>query len=398
MAGFDCILGNPPYLGGQALSGTYGYPFCEYVKWRCATAGLSDLVVYFVRRTYNLLRSNGFTSSSPQIRSKMGTFAKIGQHVLAQGGAINFAVRAIKWPGRANVVVSLVAIHKGDWSGKRVLDERSVQVISPYFEDHFDLGPAQFLSQNADRVYQGSILLGNGFMLTHQEAEAMRSRNPSLDEVLFPLINGQELNSSPDQSPGRHAINFFNWSQEEAERYGEAFDRVVELVKPEREKVNRTAHQERWWQYAEKATGLYDRNRHLNRCFVAAATTKHLNFSALPTNYVFTHALYVFTTDRWDLYPSSSLRPSHEVWARKYSGALETRLRYSPSDCFETFPFPEFIWQVANPALADIGERYHEHRRALMRQLWIGLTDIYNLFHTRDLAPRDGCQSQQESH
>ncbi len=77
----------------------------------------------------------------------------------------------------------------------------------------------------------------------------------------------------------------------------------------------------------------------------------------------------------------------HEVWARKYSGALETRLRYSPSDCFETFPFPEGLWQTASPELADLGERYHEHRRALMHQLWLGLTDIYNLFHTRDLTP-----------
>ena len=62
-------------------------------------------------------------------------------------------------------------------------------------------------------------------------------------------------------------------------------------------------------------------------------------------------------------------------------------LRYSPSDCFETFPFPEGLWQTANPNLAELGERYHEHRRALMRQLWLGLTDIYNLFHTRDLTP-----------
>ena len=37
--------------------------------------------------------------------------------------------------------------------------------------------------------------------------------------------------------------------------------------------------------------------------------------------------------------------------------------------------------------MVDIGERYHEHRRGLMRQLWLGLTDIYNLFHTRDLTP-----------
>jgi len=77
----------------------------------------------------------------------------------------------------------------------------------------------------------------------------------------------------------------------------------------------------------------------------------------------------------------------HEVWARKYSGALETRLRYSPSDCFSTFPFPEGLWQTANPHLAELGEHYHEQRRALMHQLWLGLTDIYNQFHTRDLTP-----------
>jgi len=74
----------------------------------------------------------------------------------------------------------------------------------------------------------------------------------------------------------------------------------------------------------------------------------------------------------------------HENWARKYSGSLETRLRYSPSDCFETFAFPESLWQTANPALAAIGERYHEHRKSLM--LSLDLTDIYSLFHGRDLT------------
>jgi hypothetical protein len=111
-----------------------------------------------------------------------------------------------------------------------------------------------------------------------------------------------------------------------------------------------------------------------------------LSFSALPTSIVFTNALFVFTTDRWDLY-SVVQSTLHEVWARKYSGSLETRLRYSPSDCFETFAFPKGLWQIPNPKFADVGERYHEHRKSLMLSLWLGLTDIYNLFHARDLAP-----------
>ena len=77
----------------------------------------------------------------------------------------------------------------------------------------------------------------------------------------------------------------------------------------------------------------------------------------------------------------------HEVWARKYSGSLETRLRYSPSECFDTFAFPAGLWQTADTGLAELGERYHAHRKALMLSLWLGLTTIYNLFHVRNLSP-----------
>jgi hypothetical protein len=183
---------------------------------------------------------------------------------------------------------------------------------------------------------------------------------------------------------------------EKAQSYYAVIDRVLNLVKPERDKVTRAARRERWWQHAERATGLYNSIHPLKRCFIAAATTKYLNFSAATTNYVFLNTLYIFTTDRWDLYAviQSTL---HEVWARKRSGALGATLRYSPSDCFITFPFPSDLWQTPNLLLADIGERYHEYRRALMSQLWIGLTDIYNLFPHPRSHPGTRRQSQQEN-
>jgi hypothetical protein len=207
-------------------------------------------------------------------------------------------------------------------------------------------------------------------------------------QVIFPLLNGQELNSDPAQNPGRSIINFFTWSQEKAREYHEVFLLVEQLVKPIRASNNRAIYRDKWWIYGEPRPKLLSMLRTIQQCFVAAATTKYLNFSRAPTNYVFTHALYVFTTDRWDLYTvvQSTL---HEVWARKYSGALKQDLRYSPSKCFDTFPFPQGLWQTTNPSLATLGERYHEHRRAVMKSLWLGLTDIYNLFHTRDLTPAE---------
>ena len=205
-------------------------------------------------------------------------------------------------------------------------------------------------------------------------------------DVLFPVANGEDFNSDPEQNPSRFIINFGNLPKDSAARYELPFSIIEQRVRPAREKQKNPTAKRLWWQYYRYNNDCYQALKALRRCFVAAATTKYLNFSVAPTNFIFLNTLYIFTTDRWDLYAvvQSNL---HEVWARKYSGALETRLRYSPTDCFETFAFPEGLWQTANPVLAAVAERYHQHRKSLMLSLWLGLTDIYNLFHSRDLTP-----------
>lgn len=390
--GFDCILGNPPYLGGQGLSGTYGHSFCGYVKWAYEPAGLSDLVAYFVRRIFSLLAPGGFTAFITTNSIKDGDIRKDGlEQVIEKGGEINMAVRGIKWPGRANLVVSLLSLHKGKWNRLRLLDGRQVETISPFLEDSQDLGEPRSITENVNTVYQGSIFRGDGFLLSHEHAAELIERDPRNRDVIRRIINGAEINGEPDQAPQRSTIDFFDWPEAKARGYPEPFKIVEQRVKPVRMELDASTainrdHRDRWWQYAFVRESLYARIRDKTRCFVAARTTKYLSFSATATDQVFTDALYVFTTDRWDLFTVAQ-STLHEVWARKYSGALKQDLRYSPSKCFDTFAFPARLWQVANPVLADIGERYHEHRKSLMLLLWRGLTDIYNLYHARDLCP-----------
>jgi len=382
--GFDLIIGNPPYLGSQSLSGSYGHAFCEWVKWEYAPTGLSDLVVYFLRRIYDLLRPGGFIALITTNSIKDGDNRRDGlDRLLERGGEINMVVRGMKWPGQAKVIVSLLTLHRGPWNGKRSLDGKDVPIINSYFEDSASAGEPNKLVENDDKIFQGVIFLGDGFLLTTDEAETMRQRNPRCGEVIFSVLNGQELNNQPDQSTERRIINFFDWSLEKASEFGEAFERIENLVKPVRATDNRALYRERWWQYGEPRRKLTANLLTLQRCFGTSRVTKYLNFSACSADLVFSNNIYVLTTDRWDKY-SVVQSTLHEFWARKYSMSLKQDLQYSPTDCFATFPFPRD--PAHEPALAAIGETYHEHRRALMRDLWLGLTDLYNLFHDPDLS------------
>lgn len=106
------------------------------------------------------------------------------------------------------------------------------------------------------------------------------------------------------------------------------------------------------------------------------------------TGIVFSDATVVAALNSWEDFSIMS-SCFHESWAWKYCSTIrDAGLRYTPSSAFDTFPFPAGQWQQPNPDLAAIGERYHEFRRDLMLRLWLGLTDIYNLFHAPDLDAR----------
>lgn len=383
--GFDLIIGNPPYLGGTKLSGNYGHAFCEWVKWEYAPAGLSDLVVYFLRRIYDLLRPGGFIALITTNSIKDGDVRADGlEQLMKQGGNLTFAVGGTKWPGVANLFVSLFSLYKGPWEGKlRVLDGCEVPFISAFLESYADAGKPVQLKENENKLFEGSKWTCEGFLLSRDEAAAIVAGDPASAEVVLPIINGDDINSHPTQQPARAAVYFADWALERAQRFQGGLDWLIRNVKGEREQHTEEALRRKWWLFKRPTTELYRLIRPLRHCFAFSRHTKHFVLAAQPTNILFTEALKVLTTDRWNAFAvmQSTL---HEVWARKYSGTLETRLRYSPTDCFATFPFPQD--HAYEAALSAIGETYHEHRRALMCDLWLGLTDLYNLFHRPNLT------------
>ena len=109
--------------------------------------------------------------------------------------------------------------------------------------------------------------------------------------------------------------------------------------------------------------------------------TKYLSFAFYDPDIVFTNAVNVFALDSDAAFCvlQSSI---HFVWVELNKSTLEDRLRYNPSDCFETFPFPE-SWQ-SDSRLEAAGKAYYEYRAQLMVKNDDGLTKTYNYFHDSD--------------
>ncbi|WP_286407164.1 Eco57I restriction-modification methylase domain-containing protein [Myroides odoratimimus] len=378
LGGFDCILGNPPFLGGQKLSGNYGANFLEYLKYTYKPIGAVDLVTYFFRRIFDVIKIKGFQSLISTNTIAQGSAREGGLDVICSNeGVINHAIRSMKWPGQAAVEVSLITIHKGEWKNKFILDNKSVDRITSYLDDSEVIGKPMPLLSNKGKSFQGSIVLGKGFILTPEEALALIDKDPRNKEVLFPYLNGDDLNNSPTQEPSRWVINFFDWSEEKARSYPDCFDIVERLVRPERLIQKDKGGKEKWWQFLRPRKELYATISELDQVMVLNRHAKYLLISICKNNIVFSEATVVFALNTFS--ELAILNSSfHDVWAWKNSSTMGvSTLRYSGTNAFETFPFPT----ATSEELNSLGKELHITRLRIMKYYQLGLTDLQNIFH-----------------
>jgi len=237
----------------------------------------------------------------------------------------------------------------------------------------------------------GSKIYGQGFLFDDNDRDAsplaeMRRilhERPDLASRIKPYIGGEEVNVSPSHQPSRFAIYLSDVESEaDLSHFGPLVEIVMRRVRPEREKLgnnpNNVPLKRKWWAYQAHRPKLYAEIEKSKLVLCNSQVSPHLAFAVAPTNAIFAHTLNVIP--RADLSLFSLLQSgTHELWARFFASTLEDRLRYTPSDCFRTFPFPENF--ELNPALEAAGEAYHAFRAQMMLDRNEGLTKAYNRFH-----------------
>ena len=393
--GFDTVVGNPPFMGGLRLETAFGWPWRNHLVTELAggargVRGTADLCAYFMLRAGEIVREPGLIGFITTNSIAEGDTRLIGlDQLIKKGARVIRAVSSQKWPGSANLEIAMVWLRRGAWSAPCVLNGIDVAAITSRLSgnDESTVGPFR-LRASAGRGFIGATILGTGFILDTNDAQRLIQADRKNADVLFPLLIGDDINSRPDQSPSRWVINFHNWPLERAERYADCITLLRALVKPERDKLigrnpESTRRGQNWWLYAQDANRMFLAIRSLSRVLVKSIVSKHHIIAFVPTGFVPSHVVVLFAFE--DFGHFAVLQSAiHEQWAAVHSSRLETRLRYTPATCFETFVFPEAIVSTAAS-----GRQYHLLREGIAVERREGLTAVYNRFHDRGETSED---------
>lgn len=393
--GFACVLGNPPFMGGRKIRGALGDRYISYLTKVAfpESSANSDLCAFFFRRAFEITSCSSVFSFLCTNSIGQGSTRETGLKYLDSNGAtIVSAIPSMEWPGSASVTVAVVTAYKGDWRGTFSLDGRSVHAIDSYLTARDETFSPASLKENDDFAFQGSNVLGKGFIISAEEAKEIIKSDSRYAKVIRPFLRGEDFNSRPDLSPASFIINFYDWpldrdkieeknAPETASDYPLCLSIVRERVYPARLKAKRESYRRRWWQYAEICRSLYRKVENLDRVIFHAYTSKHICFGFSETGIVFAGPHTVIASDCYGQFAifQSSI---HSEWAWTYCSSMRNSgVRFTPSDV-RKYPRPKVTEQVICE-----GMNYYQARSDFMQSTGHGLTEVYNKFHD----PENSC-------
>jgi len=349
----EFIVGNPPFLGNRLLRRALGSQYVE-ILFRIFAKRIpasSDLVVYWFEKARDAVEHK--RSSRVGLLSTQGIRGQANREVLRRikaTGDIFLAWSDQAWVlDGATVRIALIGFDGGEETS-RSLDGEVVDDINIDLTSGADVTEARPLEENRDTAFYADVKSGPFDLSGAEAAEMLASPNPhgrSNRDVVRPWSIGRDILGRPR---GRWIVDFgSDMPLAEACQYEAPFRYVKEHVYPKRKDLRREAYKEKWWLHAEPSQSMRNAIERLPRYIVTIGTSKHRVFAWLPPEVLPDHALIAVA--RADDYAFGVLQSAvHERWALQQGTQLESRPRYTPTTCFETFPFPPLSGGLAGPA------------------------------------------------
>ena len=339
----EFIVGNPPFLGHVPFRETLGGHYADelYALYGNRIPNFSDLCCYWFEKARAQIES-GTTKRAGLLATQAIRF-QFNRSVLTrikETGSIFEAVSDKDWIlDGATVHISIICFDDGT-DTCRSLDGAPVSSIHSDLTAGIELTRAQRLATNSGIAFQGVTKVGD-FDISGDVALAMMAQgNPHgrpNSHVIRRWINGADITQ---RSRNMWIIDFGDMSLEQAALYEAPFEHIDAHVRLQRERSRSTISS--WWLHERPRPKMRQALAPLERYIATPKVAKHRFFVWLSTEMLPSNLVIAVASD--DDYMIGVLSSSvHELWARQVGSQLReagSGGTYTPTTCFETFPFP----------------------------------------------------------
>jgi SAM-dependent methyltransferase len=395
----DFIVGNPPFLGSQRMREDLGDGYTETLRAAYPEVPESaDFVMFWWHKAANetlAKRTRRFglitTNSLRQVLNR-----QVVQSALVADLSLIFAIPDHPWidssecaavriamtvglsgankPGALYRVIAETPDNESGENNIQLSTERGV--IRADLNVGADVANAAGLRGNEGVAVKGFELGSQGFLVPADEAKRALERHASWSAVLKPYMNGDDLTEGRCD---RYVIDFFGFSQEEARRYPDLFNRVAADVQGDRKGNREDRTKAKWWLFRRSGEALRNALSGLHRFIGTTRTARKRVFQFLPAGLVAESKIVVIaSSDAFHLGVLSSA--IHVLFATTAGGWLGVGNdpTYNHVDCFNKFPFPDCT-EKQKERIRKLAEELDAHRKRAQAKHQLGLTDIYSV-------------------
>ena len=391
----EFIVGNPPFLGHIPFRESLGddYVGAVYGLYGSRIPNSSDLCCYWFEKARAQIearatkRAGLLATQAIRFQSNRPVLTRI-----KDTGDIFAAISDKDWVlDGATVHTSIICFDDGSET-ERILDGQPAENINVDLSSGTDLTLAQRLIGNRNIAFQGIGKVGDFDIPETLAVEMMAQTNPhgrSNAEVIKRWVNGADITQ---RSRNMWIIDFgVDMTMADAALYEAPFEHVKEKVMPARIKNKMKWRAENWWLHGYPATTMRQALASLDRYIATPKVAKHRFFvwlkgDMLPSNLV----IAVASDDDYMFGVLSS--HIHELWARQVGSQLreaDSGGTYTPTTCFETFPFPEPSGEQREAialAAAELSRLRENDARTLTNLYNVRPTWLDNAHRTLDAA------------
>lgn len=338
------IVGNPPFLGTKKQWKQLGVDYSQRLRahYINRVPAFADLVCYWFSNAHQAIcEGRAAVAALVATNSIRGGLNRKVLDDIVKDCEIFEAWDELPWVNEgASVKVSLVAFTRKGHGQPIRLNGESVSRINPDLTSGSPVSTAAQLSENLNCCFCGTVKGGPFECDAHLAGQWINMPNPnglSNATVLRRWANGLDVVRRPT---ARWLVDFgCDMPEDDARLFEAPYRHVKQKVYPLRLASNRESYRKFWWLFAEPVPKMRKAVKTLSRQLVTVMVAKHRVFTWMDRRILADHALAVVA--REDDFTFGVLHSRHHrVWSLRLGTSLEDRPRYTPTTCFETFPFP----------------------------------------------------------